>query len=190
MDDETQAFIEEYKRPDGVMDWYRVLDVPRSATQEQIRKSFAIHSATFGLRTGGRSKEETVRHVLLNQVFAELDGPKRRKKYDAFLRHGQDHARLLVAIESERQRQQITQASTNSFSSAVEIVSRKVDSPLKRIALVAFPFLVVVAVFRLSLDLDHESWELSLSFVLFAMAPALCLLIAFTKLGNWLSGHQ
>ena len=189
MDDETQALIDAYKRPDGVMDWYKVLDVPRSATQEQIRDSFAILSATFGPGAEGRTKEDTVRHVLLKQAFAELDDPARRKKYEAFLRHGQDHARLLVAIESERQKQQITQASTKSASGVVEILSRRVDSHLKRIALVAFPFLVAVALFRLSQDLDHYSWEPSLSFVLFAMASALCLLIAFTKFGNWLSGH-
>ncbi|MBU1690783.1 MAG: DnaJ domain-containing protein [Gammaproteobacteria bacterium] len=190
MDEETQAFIDAFKRPDGVMDWYKVLDVPRSATQEQIRDSFAILSATFGPRAEGRSKEDTVRHVLLKQAFAELDDPARRKKYEAFLRHEQDHARLLVAIDSERQKQRIAGTNAKSASGIVEIISRKVDSRLKRIALVAFPFLVAVALFRLSQDLDHYSWEPSLSFVLFSMASALCVLIAFTKFGNWLSGHQ
>ena len=186
MDDETQAFIDAYKRPDGVMDWYKVLDVPRSATQEQIRDSFAILSATFGPSPEGRTKEHTIRYVLLKQAFAELDDPARRKKYETLLRHGQDHARLLVAIESERQKQRIT----NSTSGIVKTLSRKMDCPLKRIALVAFPFLLAVAIFRLPQDLDHYSWEPSLSFVLFAMGSVLCLLIAFTKLGNWLSGRQ
>lgn len=189
MDDETQAFIDLYKRPDGAMDWYKVLDVPRSATQEQIRDSFAILSAAFGPSPEGRTKEDTVRYVLLKRAFAELDDPARRKKYEAFLRHGQDHARLLVAIESERQKQRINNARASSASDIVGTLRRKVDSPLKRIALVAFPFILAVVLFRLFQDLDHYSWEPSLSFVLFSMASVLSLFIAFTKLGNWLSGR-
>jgi len=47
-----------------------------------------------------------------------------------------------------------------------------------------------VALFRLVQDLDQYSWVPSLSFFLFSMASVLCLLVAFTSLGDWLSGHQ
>lgn len=189
MDDEAQAFIDAYKRPDGVMDWYKVLDVPRTASQEQIRDSFAILSATFGPSPEGRSKEDTVRYVLLKQAFGELNDPVRRKKYEAYLRHGQEHAKLLVAIESERQKQRMTQATTSSAVGVAGVLSRKLNSPVKRIAFVAFPLFLAVALFRLEQDLDHYSWEPSLTFVLFAMASVLCLLIAMTRFGSWLSGQ-
>jgi hypothetical protein len=190
VDDEMQAFINEFKRPDGAIDWYKVLDVPYSATREQIRDSFAILSATYGPGPEPQSKENIVRFVLIKQAFNELDDPARRKKYDAFLRHQLDHARLLVAIDSERQRQQIEKINPQACSSLISFINQKVTTRLKRVSLVLFPFVGSVALFRLVQDLDHYSWEPSLSFVLFSMASVLCLLVAFTSLGDWLSGYQ
>jgi len=62
----------------------------------------------------------------------------------------------------------------------------RVNTRAKRLALLAFPFFAVVALYRWVQDLDHYHWEPSLSFLLFTMASALCLLIAFTRLGDWL----
>lgn len=62
----------------------------------------------------------------------------------------------------------------------------RANTRAKRLALLAFPFFAVVALYRWAQDLDHYRWEPSLSFLLFTMASALCLLIAFTRLGDWL----
>lgn len=188
MDKDAQAVIDSYKGADGVLDWYRVLQVPRTATPEQIRDAFAILSATYGPSPEGRSKEKATRHVLLRQAFTELDDPARRRKYDAFLRHPESHARLLVAIETARQEHQAAHSSKRS--GALRGLIGRADSRLKRVVLVAFPFFASVAFYVLAQDLDRYSWEPSLSFILFTMASALCLLIAFTKLGDWLSGQQ
>lgn len=190
MDNETQALINEFKRPDGAIDWYKLLDVPYTATREQIRNSFAILSAMYGPGPEPQSKENTVRFVLIKQAFSELDDPAKRKKYDAFLRHQLDHARLLVTIDSERQRQQIEKSNQQASFALVRFINQRANSRLKRISLVLFPFVGSVALFRLTQDLDHYSWEPSLSFVLSFMASVLCLLAALTNLGDWLSGGQ
>lgn len=181
MNDETQTLIDAYKRPDGVMDWYKVLDIPRTAPPEQIELAFQILSATFHPKTGSGDKEGAVRYVLAQKAFEELQDPARRKKYDAFCRFQHDHARLLVAIDAERQKQQIEKLPTGA-----RWLLDRADTCAKRLALLAFPFFAVVALYRLAQDLDHYSWEPSLSFLLFTMASALCLLIAFTRLGDWL----
>lgn len=66
----------------------------------------------------------------------------------------------------------------------------RADTRPKRFALLAFPFCAVIALYRWAQDIDHYSWEPSLSFMLFAMASALCLLLAFTNLGNWVLGKS
>ena len=55
----------------------------------------------------------------------------------------------------------------------------------KRIALVAAPFFGVAAIFRLVRDNDYGDVPSAL-FVLLAMATILCLLVALTRLGDWL----
>lgn len=186
MDDETQALINAYKRPDGAMDWYRVFDLPRTATREQIRDAFAILSATFDPKTGMRNKKDTVRYVLLQRGFAELDDPARRKKYDAFLRFEHDHARLLVAIEGEQQKQQIALANTWLPPRISLFLHRGLNTRFKRVALLLLPFFIVVDMFLLVRDLDPYSWEPSLSFALFLLMTVACLLLVFTKLGDWI----
>lgn len=66
----------------------------------------------------------------------------------------------------------------------------RVDSKIKRIAILAFPFFAIVAMYRWAQDIDHYRWEPSLPFMLFTMASVFCLLIAFTKLGDWLQGDH
>ena len=65
-------------------------------------------------------------------------------------------------------------------------INKRANTRFKRISLVLFPFAVSVALFRLAEDLDDYGWEPSLSFILFFMASVLCLLFAFTSLGDWL----
>jgi curved DNA-binding protein CbpA len=190
VDDETQAFINQFKRPDGAIDWYKVLDVPYTATREEIRDSFAILSATYGPSPDPQSKENTVRFVLIKQAFVELDDPVKRKKYDAFLRQQLDHARLLVAIDSESQRQQIEKSNPQVKSGLSDFINQRANTRSKRISLALLPFVGSVALFRLAQDLNHYSWEPSLSFILFSLASVLCVLITFTGFGDWLSGRQ
>lgn len=179
--DETQELINVYKRSDGVMDWYKVLGVSKIATDAQIEMAFHLLSATYHPKTGSGGKESAVRYALLQKAFEELSDPARRKRYDAFCRFQYDHARLLVAIDTERQKQQIAK-----MPGAIERLLHRVDTRPKRIALLAFPFLAVIAGYRLDRDVDYYG-DPSLSFFLFFMASVLCLLIAFTRLGDWLA---
>lgn len=175
MDHETQALIDAYRRHDGVIDWYKVFDLPCTATQEQLEYAFAILSATFHPDGGSGDKEGAVRYALLQQGFKEIGDPALRKRYDAFCRAQHDHARLVTAIETARRKPTFW----------VMRLFRRADTRAKRTALLAFPFFAVVAAFRLMHDLDHYDWEPSLSFLLFSLASILCLLLAFTRLSGW-----
>jgi curved DNA-binding protein CbpA len=190
MDDKTQTFINEFKRSDGIIDWYKVLDVPYSATQEQIEDSFAIHSATYGPGGDPQTKENIVRFVLIKKAYEELNNLPKRKKYDAFLRHQHDHANLLVAIELERQKQQIINTNLQGKFAIINFINQRVNTTFKRISLLLFPLSGSVALFRLVQDLDHSTWEPSLSFVLFSLASVLSFFFAFTSLSCWLKGYQ
>lgn len=57
----------------------------------------------------------------------------------------------------------------------------------KRLVLIACPFFAITAIYRWMQDIDRHHWEPSLPFIIFAMASALCLLIAFTSLGDWIA---
>jgi curved DNA-binding protein CbpA len=190
MDDKTQTFINEFKRSDGIIDWYKVLDVPYSATQEQIEDSFAIHSATYGPGGDPQTNENIVRFVLIKKAYEELNNLPKRKKYDALLRHQHDHANLLVAIELERQKQQIINTNLQEKFAIINFINQRVNTTFKRISLLLFPLSGSVALFRLVQDLDHSTWEPSLSFVLFSLASVLSFFFAFTSLSYWLKGYQ
>lgn len=190
MDDKTQTFINEFKRSDGIIDWYKVLDVPYSATQEQIEDSFAIHSATYGPGGDPQTNENIVRFVLIKKAYEELNNLPKRKKYDALLRHQHDHANLLVAIELERQKQQIINTNLQEKFAIINFINQRVNTTFKRISLLLFPLSGSVALFRLVQDLDHSTWEPSLSFVLFSLASVLSFFFAFTSLSCWLKGYQ
>ena len=64
----------------------------------------------------------------------------------------------------------------------------RANTRTKRLVLLAFPFFAVTTLYRGVQDLDHYRWEPSLSFFLFALASMLCLMIAFTRLGDWIEG--
>lgn len=65
-------------------------------------------------------------------------------------------------------------------------IVHRANTRTKRIALLAFPFFAVIALYRWEQDLDHYRWEPSLSFLIFSMASVLCLLLAFTRLWDWI----
>lgn len=185
MNDETQSLIDNYKRQDGVVDWYKVLDIPRTAPPEQIEMAYQILSATFHPETYSGGKDGAVRYILVQKAFEELGNPARKKKYDAFCRFEFDHARLLTTIDAERQRQQISNTPIGAMS-----VLYRVNSRPKRIALLVFPFFAVIAIYRLIDDMNRYSWEPSLSFCIFFMASIGCILLSFTKIGDWLFGEK
>lgn len=62
----------------------------------------------------------------------------------------------------------------------------RANTRFKRIALLAFPFFAIVAIYLWNRYVDHG--DSALSFMLFTMASVLCLLIAFTSLDAWLRG--
>ena len=153
MDAEAQAIIDSYKRPDGMVDYYKVLELTPAATEEQVRDSYAILEATYHPSPGGQTKEAIVKHVLIKQAFAELSNSEKRKKYDAFLRHQRDHARLLVALEAEKQRQAIAATPQPSNASTSTSFLSSANTRSKRVALLAFPFFACVAIYRLAVSM-------------------------------------
>ena len=66
----------------------------------------------------------------------------------------------------------------------------RANSKGKRISLISFPFFAVITIYRWMKDSEYYNWEPSLFFFLFLMASVLCLLIAFTGLGDWLKGDS
>lgn len=64
----------------------------------------------------------------------------------------------------------------------------RADNRTKRLAVLAFPFFAIITFYRWVHDFDKYDWP-SLSFLLSTMATVLCLLIAFTRLGDWLCGE-
>ncbi len=63
----------------------------------------------------------------------------------------------------------------------------RADTRFKRIALVAFPFFAVACIFRWYRDVNYSGDFPSALFVLLFMASGLCLLLALTKMGDWLN---
>ena len=184
MNDETQKLIDAFKRPDGIMDWYKVLDIPRTAPLEQIEVAFQILSATFHPKTGIGDIEGTVRYVLVQKAFEELGDPSRRKKYDSFCRSQYNHTRLLVALDAERQKQQIDKTPTG-----LRRFFALANTRFKRLALMTFPFFAVIALYSLAHAINHSD-DTPLSFFLFGIAAVMCLLIAFTHLGDWINARH
>lgn len=177
----AQAHIDSFKRPDGVIDFYRVLEVEPSATADEIEAAFHLQSATYYGATRAGDEAGAVRYVLVQSAFRELGDPAKRKKYDALCRHTYDHARLLVAIDTERQRQAIA-----AMPGPTGRLLSRANTKAKRTALLALPFFAITATYRGLYDLDHYD-ELGLLFWLSATASVLCAALAFTRLSDWLN---
>lgn len=65
----------------------------------------------------------------------------------------------------------------------------RADTRAKRVAILAFPFFAIIALYRWVQDTDGY-WEPSLSFFVFAAASVMCLFIAFTSLGDWMNASK
>ena len=100
-----------------------------------------------------------------------------------------DQARAMKQVQ-DSQIKSSSGGRSNKTGGTMKWINQKVDSRFKRISLVILPFVSSVALFRLIQDLDHYRWEPSLSFFLFSMASVLCVFLAFTGLGDWLTSHK
>ncbi|NLX17401.1 MAG: hypothetical protein GXY45_10610 [Ramlibacter sp.] len=178
-----QQYLDVYKTPDGVVDYYKVLSIPYNATPDQIEDAFLYISADYLSKESYASHEERAKYVLAKMGYSELSSPQKRKKYDSLLKAGFNHMRLLAAIEAERQKKKIEDHQANTPEEPQ--ILQQANTRGKRIALVAAPFFGVAAIFRLMRDNDYGDPPSAL-FVLLAMATILCLLVALTRLGDWL----
>ena len=78
---------------------------------------------------------------------------------------------------------------TKSDSKISNLLS-PVNTKQKRMSLLMSPFFAVITLFILHQDIvEMYEWEPSLSFTLFLMVTTLCLLVSFTRLGDWISGN-
>jgi hypothetical protein len=104
MDEDAQRVLDEFKRADGIVDFYRVLDLQPNATQDYIEMAHSFFSATYHPKTGCGSKDAPARYALTQQALHTLGDPERRKKYDAYLRYadGGGHAKLLSVLEAAK----------------------------------------------------------------------------------------
>ena len=100
-----------------------------------------------------------------------------------------DQARAMKQVRESQIKSSLGDPS-NKTSVAMKWINQEVNTRFKRISLLTLPFVSSVALFRLIQDLDNYSWEPSLSFLLFSLASVLCVFLAFTGLGDWLSGHK
>lgn len=95
------------------------------------------------------------------------------------------HDRIAIELAAERLFKSAKSSTAHTLGRWVGSILGHLDARYKRIALLFFPFLAVVDGFLLARDLDHFRWEPSLAFVLFLMLASGCLLLAFTRLGDW-----
>lgn len=66
-------------------DYYEVLDVPRDATVEEIKKSY--HLKVLQLHPDKRGHDDPKDFVRLNSAWKTLSDEQKRKEYDAMAEH-------------------------------------------------------------------------------------------------------
>lgn len=69
-------------------DYYQVLGVPRTATQEEIKKSYRKLAMQYHPDHNKDDKRAEGRFKEINEAYAVLSNPEKRKQYDTF---GADH---------------------------------------------------------------------------------------------------
>ncbi|MDR2209383.1 MAG: hypothetical protein LBE22_10495 [Azoarcus sp.] len=185
IEEKTQEEINKYKRSDGLFDWYMVFDIKNTATQKQIREAFIKLRSELSGVTETDNIQKAVRYSLLLAGIKQIGDKEKREKYDRFCRYTYGRAQLLTALETTRQNIEMEKMPDISFIN-------KADTRLKRISLIAFPFFVVATLFRFSKDMGYR-WDIddvSLTTALLIMASVLCLLIAFTRISDWINGDK
>ncbi|MBN2033765.1 MAG: DnaJ domain-containing protein [Deltaproteobacteria bacterium] len=69
-------------------DYYQILEVPRTASQEEIKKSFRKLAMKYHPDRNKDDKNAETRFKEINEAYAVLSNPEKRKQYDTF---GADH---------------------------------------------------------------------------------------------------
>jgi curved DNA-binding protein len=69
-------------------DYYQILEVPRTASQEEIKKSFRKLAMKYHPDHNKDDKRSEARFKEINEAYAVLSNPEKRKQYDTF---GADH---------------------------------------------------------------------------------------------------
>jgi curved DNA-binding protein len=69
-------------------DYYKILEVPRTASQEEIKKSYRRLAMKFHPDRNENDKTAEARFKEINEAYAVLSNPEKRKQYDTF---GADH---------------------------------------------------------------------------------------------------
>lgn len=74
-------------------------------------------------------------------------------------------------------------------SNSFKVLIAKINTPIRRLALIASPFFLMTSIWILIHDFNYNGY-ISLGFFLSAMLTLLCLALAFTSLSNWLLGQR
>jgi curved DNA-binding protein len=69
-------------------DYYKTLEVPRTASQEEIKKSFRKLAMKYHPDRNKEDKTAEAKFKEINEAYAVLSNPEKRKQYDTF---GADH---------------------------------------------------------------------------------------------------
>ena len=69
-------------------DYYQILEVPRSASQEEIKKAFRRLAMKYHPDRNKDDRTAEARFKEINEAYAVLSNPEKRKQYDTF---GADH---------------------------------------------------------------------------------------------------
>src|ERR1700712_5131893 len=87
------------------IDYYKVLEIEKNASQEQIKKAYRKLARKFHPDINPNDKEANKKFQQINEANEVLSDPEKRKKYD---RYGKDweHGAQQEAYNAQRQSQQ------------------------------------------------------------------------------------
>jgi DnaJ-class molecular chaperone len=86
---------------------YNILEVPETASQEEIKKSYRRLSMLYHPDKNSNNPNATINFQKISSAYEILGDPEERKKYDAslsnpFLRNGRSHEDLLSKLFTKR----------------------------------------------------------------------------------------
>lgn len=86
------------------VDYYRILDVPKTATQEEIKKAYRKLARKMHPDLNPNDKEAHKKFQQINEANEVLSDPEKRKKYDQYGKDWQHAEQFEHARQSQQQR--------------------------------------------------------------------------------------
>lgn len=66
-----------------MQDYYKVLEVSKTATQEEIKQNYRMLAKKWHPDANGNTKESEEKFKAINEAYSHLSSPERRREYDA-----------------------------------------------------------------------------------------------------------